>query len=689
MPNRFEDLYRFRPDTELTDEVLNLRFRDVDDRLSAAEVIRLTEDRAFSIVLDRVLSRSEAVIGTLRDRLLAITQLQWLTAHSTTSRTLALDASFALTILAADRDLFAPGPFAVLTRTASPDDYAVVQTLAYDRVLGQWDVRVEAFEGDPGPHNDWLISAIAGATLAQLALLDDGKVARSDAVDAKVDAETARDLAQAAATTATTQATAATTAAGQAATSLSDLQVAAEQAIGSLLPATFDAGGEFFTVAASPITTPPNLAGPGISFPTVTGVGKVAQAAAVAVAVVTQGAVPFAAGRTWRATAVERMTADETNSSEVGTHAMVGFAAYDASEAYLGWVTAADRLIQVSAGWQTVTGDVDAAAIAATYPAVTWLRPIAPLNYDTDVNPSNGTQQCRLLRIEDVTSVVAAAASAAAAAASAASLDTSLLAPKANPSFTGAIGLGGQLALTGVISPASLTAQQDDYNPSGLSTAAVARLSSNASRAITGFQGGTAGRLMYLFNVGANPILLANENGASTAANRFSIGVDRTLAPGRSIALIYDATSSRWRDLLALLKASASDHWLGTDDEHYATAKSLSDAAAFVAATGGETSGGTITFDWNLGINRSRVLTANTTFAAPLHPIDGQTYSIKSKQPASGGPYTGAFDPVFDFGAAYATTPPALSTGANKVDRMWAQWDAAEGKYAATFFKAA
>lgn len=194
MTTRFEEVYRFGPRDVLTEEALNKRFKDLDDRTSKAEIVRLSEEQAFSLVLDRVLARSEAVIASLRDRLLSITELQWLTAHSDTARTLEVAAQFALQIIEADRDLFAPGPYAILSWTGgSPTDYAIVRTLGFDRQLGQWDVRVEAFTGDPGPWDDWQIAAVAGSTLAQMALLTDGQAARADTLAAKGAAEEFRD----------------------------------------------------------------------------------------------------------------------------------------------------------------------------------------------------------------------------------------------------------------------------------------------------------------------------------------------------------------------------------------------------------------------------------------------------------------------------------------------------------------
>lgn len=105
------------------------------------------------------------------------------------------------------------------------------------------------------------------------------------------------------------------------------------------------------------------------------------------------------------------------------------------------------------------------------------------------------------------------------------------------------------LALTGDISPAQITADQNDYNPTGLATASVIRLSGDSSfRTITGLAGGADGRVVMLHNISSNSILLANQNTASTAANRFDLGgMNLPLLGGNLITLQYDSTSSRWR----------------------------------------------------------------------------------------------------------------------------------------------
>jgi len=104
------------------------------------------------------------------------------------------------------------------------------------------------------------------------------------------------------------------------------------------------------------------------------------------------------------------------------------------------------------------------------------------------------------------------------------------------------------IALQGVLAPAQITANQNDYNPSGLPAACTLRISSNASRNITGIAGGAEGRVLVLVNVGAtNPIVLKNNDAGSAAANRLALNGDVTLASGQAVTLQYDNSSLVWR----------------------------------------------------------------------------------------------------------------------------------------------
>jgi hypothetical protein len=119
---------------------------------------------------------------------------------------------------------------------------------------------------------------------------------------------------------------------------------------------------------------------------------------------------------------------------------------------------------------------------------------------------------------------------------------------------TGNAAITGTLSVTGAIiqpasSPAQITSDQNNYTPT---VAGIIRLSSDASRSITGLTFATAqvnGQQTLLVNVGAQNIVLVNESASSTAGNRFhnTTGADITLEPDKQARLWYDATTARWR----------------------------------------------------------------------------------------------------------------------------------------------
>lgn len=106
-----------------------------------------------------------------------------------------------------------------------------------------------------------------------------------------------------------------------------------------------------------------------------------------------------------------------------------------------------------------------------------------------------------------------------------------------------------RVIFSGTISPTTLSANADNYNPTGLANAVAIRQDATTPVSITGLQGGTGGRLIFFTNISSSTITLANESGSSTAANRFALagGVDLILVTGDIVVLRYDATSSRWR----------------------------------------------------------------------------------------------------------------------------------------------
>jgi hypothetical protein len=125
-----------------------------------------------------------------------------------------------------------------------------------------------------------------------------------------------------------------------------------------------------------------------------------------------------------------------------------------------------------------------------------------------------------------------------------------------NPTYSllgaGPFAYGGPLIETGVISPTQLAANTDNWNPTGLASARVIRLSTDASRNLTGIVAQAAGTMVWLVNVGAQDCVLVH-NATSTAANRFFCpgSANFTLNANDSVQIRYDTTSSRWRALAA------------------------------------------------------------------------------------------------------------------------------------------
>lgn len=93
---------------------------------------------------------------------------------------------------------------------------------------------------------------------------------------------------------------------------------------------------------------------------------------------------------------------------------------------------------------------------------------------------------------------------------------------------------------------AQITANQNDYE---LGIGSMFRLSSDASRTITGFHGGVSGEGMIIVNVGSNNIVLANQSASSGAINRIitGTGANITLSADDVALLFYDSVTERWR----------------------------------------------------------------------------------------------------------------------------------------------
>lgn len=182
--------------TKAVARVFNYYWDHFDGRLHALEEMRVSWEDATADVSRLAIDRINEILGPAIASVAEMQARGFLIAHSASSNELA--ATNVLTFAIddeAERRLFTPSPFLALTRAATADDYAVARRVAWDSETGMLVCEVVAAYGDPGPHDDWVIAALAGSTMAQVEMLAGATAARDAAVVARGGAEDARDAA--------------------------------------------------------------------------------------------------------------------------------------------------------------------------------------------------------------------------------------------------------------------------------------------------------------------------------------------------------------------------------------------------------------------------------------------------------------------------------------------------------------
>lgn len=121
-----------------------------------------------------------------------------------------------------------------------------------------------------------------------------------------------------------------------------------------------------------------------------------------------------------------------------------------------------------------------------------------------------------------------------------------------NSEFLGAVTADANITLAGVISPTALASgNTNNWNPTGLATASVIRVTTNAAGStLTGITAPSVGQVIYLLNLGSGTLTLSNQSLGSTATNRLILGSTTViLSSGQGARLFYDTTTQRWRFL--------------------------------------------------------------------------------------------------------------------------------------------
>ena len=106
--------------------------------------------------------------------------------------------------------------------------------------------------------------------------------------------------------------------------------------------------------------------------------------------------------------------------------------------------------------------------------------------------------------------------------------------------------LFGPSALASPITPATLSTDQNDYDPTRGSEATVIRQNATQNVNITGLVPYFQGDLKYILNISGFEITLVKESASSAATNRFGFSVDLVIAPGEAAQLWYDIDAQRW-----------------------------------------------------------------------------------------------------------------------------------------------
>lgn len=93
--------------------------------------------------------------------------------------------------------------------------------------------------------------------------------------------------------------------------------------------------------------------------------------------------------------------------------------------------------------------------------------------------------------------------------------------------------------------PSQITSNQNNYDPGDYD---LLWLDTDASRNITGFQGGVSGRVLWICNIGTNNIVITHNDASSSSGNRVicPAAANVTLVTRRSALLIYKDTNN-WR----------------------------------------------------------------------------------------------------------------------------------------------
>lgn len=179
----------FTEDEDFTADRLNSAMGVIDSRLRALEPFTPSWQQAVNDLRDVGLSRLNDTILPAYNRIQLLSTLGFLFAGSSSEVTLTdeMTATFIIDD-ETQKSLFTPTPFLALTRSSTIDDYAIAQLISYEAATGTLMVKVKAITGNPGPHSDWQVGALAASTAAAMEYYAQIDAARNQANAAKASA---------------------------------------------------------------------------------------------------------------------------------------------------------------------------------------------------------------------------------------------------------------------------------------------------------------------------------------------------------------------------------------------------------------------------------------------------------------------------------------------------------------------
>src|SRR4051812_1816605 len=228
MSSKFGD-YRAKDGEPTSVDFYNKRFRSIDGRITTLEDRVPAEQAVIDDLRRNGLQRIEQAIGPNLERIQKAAELGFLQCHVAENfeLTFALGPAVIPLLPGAQRDIYVPTAFVAIVRTSTPHDYATGRTVSWNKQTGVLEVEIVAHFGDPGPHSDLQVEALAGGALAVSNAIAGAAQDRAAAQVARTGAETARDVAVSSSTAAQAAQSAAEAARAGAQTARDQAQAAA------------------------------------------------------------------------------------------------------------------------------------------------------------------------------------------------------------------------------------------------------------------------------------------------------------------------------------------------------------------------------------------------------------------------------------------------------------------------------